>query len=276
MKKLIALMLLTALSVSACAGGNLENTESIETEDTTMKKEETTPTTEDTAPKLLFEDNFDGTTLDSTKWETVDGWERQGASYWYSDAVSLDGEGNLVITVTPSDRENYVDAGCARTRGKFERAFGYYEASIKFINMQGIWGAFWLMGDTVGNVDGSGRDGTEIDIIESIHNENDVCNHALHWDGYGDAHTTTSQSIENCGLYDGNFHTFALEWNEDEYVFYIDGKETWRTTDGGVCQAPLYMKLSVESAPWAGEVDHSKLPAEMLVDYVRVWDKKPE
>ena len=273
--KRLAIMLIIALSATACAGTGNGEIESTETEDTVMKMEETT-VTEDTSPKLLFEDNFDGTTLDTTKWETVDGWERQGASYWYSDAVSLDGDGHLVITVTPSEVENYVDAGCARTRGRFERAFGYYEASIKFINMQGVWCAFWLMGDTVGNVDGSGRDGTEIDIIESIHNENGVCNHALHWDGYGDAHTTTSKTIEDCGLYDGKFHTVALEWNEDEYVFYIDGNETWRTTDGGVCQAPLYMKLSVESAPWAGEVDHSALPAEMLVDYVRVWDKKPE
>ena len=157
--KRLAIMLIIALSATACAGTGNGETESTETEDTAMKMEETT-VTEDTSPKLLFEDNFDGTSLDATKWETVDGWERQGASYWYSDAVSLDGNGHLVITVTPSEVENYVDAGCVRTRGKFERAFGYYEASIKFINMQGIWGAFWLMGDTVGNVDGSGRDGT--------------------------------------------------------------------------------------------------------------------
>ena len=70
------------------------------------------------------------------------------------------------------------------------------------------------------------------------------------------------------------WHTFSLLWTPDEYVFYVDGKETWRTTAGGVCQAPLYLKLSDEAAfqGWAGDVRKAKLPDEFLTDYVRVYD----
>ena len=55
-------------------------------------------------------------------------------------------------------------------------------------------------------------------------------------------------------------------------VFYIDGKETWRTKAGGVCQVPVYIKLSDEIGPWAGDIKKADLPDETLVDYVRVYD----
>jgi beta-glucanase (GH16 family) len=68
------------------------------------------------------------------------------------------------------------------------------------------------------------------------------------------------------------FHTFAIWWTPKEYIFYIDGKETWRTTAGGVSQVPEYMLLSDEIGPWAGEISKAKLPDEFQVDYVRVYD----
>jgi hypothetical protein len=46
----------------------------------------------------------------------------------------------------------------------------------------------------------------------------------------------------------------------------------WRTTAGGVCQAPLYIKLSDEVGKWGGDIARAKLPDRFLVDYVRVYD----
>ena len=68
------------------------------------------------------------------------------------------------------------------------------------------------------------------------------------------------------------WHTFGLWWKPDEYVFYVDGKETWRTKAGGVCQVPEYIKLSDEIGNWAGDIKKAKLPDAFLVDYVRVYD----
>ncbi len=61
---------------------------------------------------------------------------------------------------------------------------------------------------------------------------------------------------------------------EDRRVAYwlVDGKETWRTTTGGVCQVPLYIKLSDEIGDWGGDIKEAKLPDQFLVDYVRVYD----
>ncbi len=99
----------------------------------------------------------------------------------------------------------------------------------------------------------------------------DRINYALHWDGYGKEHKSKGQVSKVPGVMEG-FHTFSLLWMPDEYVFYVDGRETWRTKAGGVCQVPLYIKLSDEFGNWAGDVKRAKLPDEFLVDYVRVYD----
>ena len=73
------------------------------------------------------------------------------------------------------------------------------------------------------------------------------------------------------GIMEG-WQTFVLSWKPNEYIFYVDGKETWRTDAGGVYQVPLYIKLSDEIGKWAGDITKVKLPDRFLVDYVRVYD----
>ncbi len=217
--------------------------------------------------KLAWHDEFDGNTLDASKWDLPwDAKRRDG--WWMRKAVALDGKGNLVMS-TLNDGDKYVD-GCVRTLGKFEHTFGYYVARIRLQKQIGHWSAFWLMGRGVGRVGDEGRDGTEIDIMEKPWLDGRV-NHALHWDGYGQHHKSAVKVSEVPGVMDG-FHTYALWWKPDEYMFYVDGKELWRTKAGGVCQAPLYIKLSDEVGNWAGDIRKAKLPDEFLVDYVRVYD----
>jgi beta-glucanase (GH16 family) len=226
--------------------------------------------------ELLFEDDFDGLTINASNWEKCPEWERQGASQWEDDNSYVE-EGNLVLKISPhSTKEKYVYTGAIRSKGLFERKYGYFEARIKFPLCQGTWGAFWLMYGAGSIVDGSGRDGTEIDIIESIYNQDGKANSALHWDGYGEGHKSEAKSYSGTSIYDGSFHTFALDWNDEEYIFFIDSMEKWRTTAGGVCQVPLYMKLTVEAAPWAGTINMNELPKYILIDYVRVYDRKPD
>lgn len=225
--------------------------------------------------QLLFEDNFNGVTIDSTKWARCPEWERQGASQWKNENSYVE-SGNLVLKISPHDtKQNWVSTGAIRSKGLFERTYGYFEARIKFPVCQGTWGAFWLMYGSGCIVDGSGKNDTEIDIIESIFNENGEANSALHWDGYGDGQKSEAMTYSGTNIYDGEFHTFSVEWKKNEYVFYIDDVEKWRTTAGGVCQVPLYMKLTAEAAPWAGTINMNELPKFILVDYVKVYDKKP-
>jgi beta-glucanase (GH16 family) len=216
--------------------------------------------------KLAWHDEFDGTKLDATKWTAVDGRRRD--DWWSPKAISLNGQGQLVMTVL-RDGDKLL-SGCVRTKGKFEHAFGYYVARMQFQKQQGHWTAFWMYNDGVGRIGDDGRDGTEIDIVEKPWLDARVT-HNLHWDGYAKEHKSDGTTVSIPGVMDG-FHTFSLLWLPDKYVFYVDGHETWRSTAGGVCQVPLYIKLSDEIGDWAGDIKKAKLPDSCLVDYVRVYD----
>ena len=216
--------------------------------------------------KLVWHDEFDGEKLDETKWDVPENRRRDG--WWSRKAITLDGKGNLAIS-TLKDGDKYLD-GCVRTRGKFEHAHGYYVARIRLQEQPGHWSAFWMWGPGVGSVKDEGRDGTEIDIMEKPWLDDRV-QHALHWDGYGKQHESEGKVAQVPGVMDG-FHTFSLWWKHDQYVFYVDEKETWRSNAGGVCQVPLYIKLSDEIGKWGGDIKQAKLPDRFLVDYVRVYD----
>jgi len=262
------------------------------------------------APIVLFEDNFSGTALDTTKWNTSPQWDRQRRSTWRPDMVEVSG-GNLRIKyrrdtelgnalAQPStnrrftkeqNASSWIRTGGVRTIGTrytermFENSYGWYEARIKFPKTEGMWGAFWLMPMTLSS-SGRGEIGSEIDIMESIGAAYNTYNHAIHWN-YASGGTAVSTSkgfnTSNAGvpdIYDGQFHTFALDWSPGEYVFYINGIETWRVTPGipefnniAIAQNPAYIKLTVEAADWDQMLPDGFTEGEMLVDYVRVYNQ---
>ena len=260
-----------------------------------------TTANENAAAQLIFSDDFEGTELDASKWEKCPEWDRQGRSTWKDDMVLVsDGFLHLKFKRDPelgkektnnkTLADNWIRAGAVRTRRQqwpqwnmlFENNFGYYEAKIKFPVVSGTWGAFWLMSSTQNYTAYEGRDGTEIDIIETINNHKGEYNSALHWNGYDNRHKSTGSdgSPRPINIYDGNFHTFALDWSPSEYVFYIDDKVFWRADGGskfnnsGINENLNYIKLSIESAPeWPGDIPKDFTEAEMLVDYVRVYNQ---
>ena len=218
--------------------------------------------------KLVWSDEFNNQSLDENIWETPVGVRRDG--YWAKEDSYLDGKGNLVIRTRKEGGCYY--SGAIRTMDKFEHRYGYWVARCKFHTQEGHWPAFWLFSSpgvsTVGN---EGRDGTKIDIMEKAWAKEDRINHALHWDGYGKYHKSDGKQVVIPGLSQG-FHDFGLLWKPDEYVFYVDGKETWRTSAGGVSQVPAYIKLTDEVGTWAGDINKAELPDYFYVDYVRVYD----
>ena len=78
--------------------------------------------------------------------------------------------------------------------------------------------------------------------------------------------------IDIAGIYDDEWHTFALEWTPERYIFYIDGEQTWTLRGKWVCQVPCYAKLTVAVGGWAGTLDPSLTPLlGMQVDYIKVY-----
>ncbi len=259
--------------------------------------------------ELTWSDEFDGTELDRTKWQT-EWWvtERKGG-YWHEDMVSVK-DGNLIITTAYFDEplenryyEQWKDeinfkeykpgwyTACISSQDRFTQTYGYYEIRCILPKSTGMWSAFWMMNGGVVNVDGSGQDGTEVDIFESMYYKDEWIGYGdciisgIVYDGYGPE--TQNASIDK--WYANNpyeeYNTYGLEWNEDEYIFYINGVETGRITAGGVSQNPEWLLVSCEVAGENG-VAHADRhgtgkmsmepgdTAEFIVDYVRVYQYK--
>ncbi|MBQ7712705.1 MAG: glycoside hydrolase family 16 protein [Clostridia bacterium] len=169
-----------------------------------------------------------------------------------------------------------VYSGALRTLDTYKHGFGYYEIRCKLPDVEGIWHAFWMMCGNVYSVGNGSADGVEIDVFEYLPARDSV-NVALHWDGYDEAHQNAHKRYEGTNLADGEYHTFGMNWDEDGYAFYIDGKKVWTTTGDGVCHEEGYMKISTEYGEWGdwvGTLDLADLPVDWIIDYVRIYDKK--
>ena len=221
--------------------------------------------------KLIWQDEFEGTRLDESKWNALGDWKRRDG-YWLKDDVLLDGKGLLRLR-TRHDGDRF-SSGAINTRDKFEHAFGFFVARCRMPSQPGHWPAFWMMTPGVSSVGQEGRDGTEIDIMELPWRDGRVTMN-LHWDGYGKDHKSAGTKLTIPGLTEG-FHTYGLHWSTTEYVFYVDGKEVWRSSAGGVSQVPQYLKLTEEIGTWAGDIKQARLPDYFDVDYVRVYDTVEE
>jgi len=219
---------------------------------------------------LTFEDNFTGNQLDRTRWEFCPEQRRQDLGGYWKDSMTEVKDGNLILWAKLDDDGTPI-SGAVRSRGIFEQAYGYFECRMKMHRTTGFWGAFWMMCGNVGKVDGSAVSGAEIDIIESGERARNGVNHAIHWDGYGDAHRSVTKIITDPEQYDGGWHTYALQWTKDAYIFFIDGKETWRTAEPGICEHPGYLKLTAEFGTWASPIVPEELPDCVRVDWVRVY-----
>ena len=232
--------------------------------------------------ELKWEDRFEGTQLDLTKWKLRAGEHHQATNV--PEAVSVQ-DGVLTITTYTVEGKNF--SGIISTEGLFESRYGYWEAQIHWGDSPGTWSAFWTYVLTMGTPIGDpARAGMEIDFVEHRSIDNGgrdiqgAANFTLHWDGYGEAHKYKSFETPNMDLHKG-FHTYGVEWTENAYRFYIDDKLCWEVNDP-VSKIPHFLVFSteVESNAWSGKVpdegygdmEHSK--TKLQVKNVRYYVKQ--
>ena len=230
---------------------------------------------------VIFEDNFDGTTINTDIWNI---WDSADWQYFYSpDSLFLDGKGNLInrvsILETADSKYGYVrQSGAMTTKDKYTSTYGYYEVRLKPHLTYGMWSAFWLMAGDMDNKDaandGTATNGCEIDVIESIY-KTKIPSHAIHWDGYTNTKSlnTSSSLTAKPEVFDGNFHTFAVRWSEQGYAFLVDGTITYTTTEVDCCNQPAYLLISSHFGEvWAGDVTlKAGEYSDTVVDYVKVY-----
>lgn len=241
--------------------------------------------------KLVWGDEFngpDGSLPNPAKWSIVTGGAGFGNNeleYYTARKANIHQDaGNLVITAR---KETYAGADGVRkytsarieTKGHFEQAYGRIEARIKIPKGQGIWPAFWAIGN---NFDAVGwPECGEMDIMENVGYEPSMVHGTLHGPGYsgGDPLTGAFMLPEGARASD-DFHIYAAEWEPKEIRFYIDDVLYETQTSAGipskghwVFDHPFFILLNVAvGGNWPGSPDASTVfPTSMLVDYVRVY-----
>jgi beta-glucanase (GH16 family) len=245
---------------------------------------------------LTWSDEFngqDGSSPDSNKW-TYDiggkGWgNHELESYTDRPENAHIETGNLVITAR---KETYTAAdGVTRdytsarlkTQSLFTQTYGRIEARIKIPEGQGVWPAFWMLGQDIPSA-GWPKCG-EIDIMENVGKEPGTIHGSLHGPSTV-APTSDLTSIFTLPAgqnFAADFHLYAVEWEPDTVRFYVDSNlyATFRSFDwpaGGkwVFDHPFFMILNLAvGGDWPGSPDATtKFPQTMLVDYVRVYTKR--
>jgi len=244
-----------------------------------------TTSSDDTKWQLVWQDEFDGTAgslPDSTKWGygVGTGWGNAQLEYDTDrpQNVSLDGNGNLVITAMKESYQgqSYTSARI-NTKNKYSFTYGKIEARIKAPWGQGIWPAFWMLGanDDIVTWPACG----EIDIME-MQGQVPSRNHgSVHGPGYsGTASITKPYNLINDDRFDNGFHTFAIEWKEDSIRFFVDDilYETITTGDvtgTWVYDHPFYIILNLAvGGSWVGSPSAATVfPQTMTIDYVKVY-----
>jgi hypothetical protein len=230
--------------------------------------------------RLVFFDEFENQGLDSAHWRhRYSVGNEYGAGIASYSSVSQPGDG-LLHLVTRYEDEQFL-TGMIRSIPQFQ--YGYFEARIRFQTLQGHHGAFWLQSESYGQITGDpGQSGAEIDIIEFFGNGR-VATDAkqnVYFDPYisrqeqpGAEHDLFYRDDQVGVELSEEFHVFGLLWTLEEYVFFIEGVETWRTSVG-MSHVQQYIVLSLTTFAWENaRLDTTLLPDEMLVDYVRIYQK---
>jgi beta-glucanase (GH16 family) len=243
---------------------------------------------------MTWQDEFDGptgATVDSSKWAFDiggNGWGNNELETYTSRTSNAHLEsGSLVITAlketfTGPDKitRNYTSARLL-TKNKFSQVYGRFEARIRITYGQGIWPAFWMLGD---NIDSAHWPNCgEIDIMENIGKEPSIIHGTFHGPGYsGGSGVSAAYTLAGGRKFADDFHVFAVEWEPNVMRLYVDGNlyKTRTPADlpagtSWVFDHPFFIILNVAvGGGWPGNPDATTvLPQQMLVDYVRAYQR---
>ena len=241
---------------------------------------------------LEWSDEFNDNSISTLNWvhELGDGTAYGLPAGWGNDEIQLytdaadnsfietdaDDVSALVIAVTEDSPGNYLSAKLT-TQNLRSFRYGKIDARIKLPTGQGMWPAFWTLGDNRPDIDWPGCG--EIDILELVGNTPNQVQANVHYTDGGNNYSNDEGSpVVLNETFDLNYHNFGMEWTPTEITFSLDGtvyKTTTIADDMKEFQRSFYMILNVAvGGPWAGNPDATtEFPQKMYVDYIRYYSK---
>lgn len=236
--------------------------------------------------KLVWSDEFNGTSLDTSKWSYQTGnrrgWGNNEKEYYRKEnAVVKDGYLTIIAKKEKCKSFKYTSARI-RTINKGEWKYGKIEMRAKLTAGQGIWPAFWMM--PTDSKYGTWPQSGEIDIMENLGNDSTKVYGTIHYGGRPpkNKHTGASYTLA-AGNFSNQFHTFTVIWEKGKIQWLVDGKvyetQTRWYTEAAPFPAPFNQKFHIilnlaVGGNWPGYPDSTTVfPQKYVIDYVRVYQR---
>lgn len=239
------------------------------------------------AQEIVWQDEFDGESLDFSKWECEQNAFGGGNNelQMYTDRKkNVRVENGYLILEARKESTNIAgtlrDYSSARIRSKNrgDWMYGRFDVRAKIPSGQGIWPAVWMLptDDTYGDWASCG----EIDILEVKGQEPNKLHTTLHFGGKWPNNRFNTSVFESKKDLSQDFHIYSLDWRKEKITWFLDGKEIYSTSrwesDEGPYPAPfdqrfhLLLNLAVGGGFGGPVADNTPFPARMLIDYIRV------
>ena len=250
--------------------------------------------------QLVWEDDFNGSSLDQSKWVHdigtgsqygMWGWGNGELQYYQPQNTTLNnGIAKIEVKEEPNgiidswSATSYFSSSKITTKGLFNFRYGKVEARIKTIDGQGFWPAFWMLPSN-----GSWPCDGEIDIMEQWGNDylTNSTSGAAHLGTCPYSQSThfyeTSSSYISSGSYADDFHTYSVIWKEDTITWYVDEIELFSLNPSSYWSIPSQSAWPFNANEWyiminlaitqAGPNSNTVFPNQMEIDYVRVYQE---
>lgn len=234
---------------------------------------------------LVWHDEFDAEEIDRQNW-TFDigggGWGNGEMQYYTDRSENARLENGLLVIEAVQEKYSgsYYTSARLKSQGLQEFQYGRLEARLKVPEGKGFWPAFWMLGSNFLQV--GWPECGEIDIMEYVGKEPDLIMGTLHGPGYSGALGFSGWNRQTYNIAD-DFHTFGIEWDEDQITWFYDGEAylTMKREDVGtrpwVFDQPFFFILNLAVGGTLGGMvsPDTVFPSQYLVDYVRVYEKQP-
>lgn len=236
--------------------------------------------------RLVWSDEFDGTTLDTTAWSyqigdgcpSLCGWGNDEQEYYQRDNLEVSGGTLKIEARQESVGGRPYTSSRIRTYQKQQWTTGRIEARMKMPIGRGLWPAFWMLADDpfYGTWPMSG----EIDIMEMIGHLPAKTFGTIHYGPAFPANQYTGNDYDlPSGTLNDDFHIYAIEWEENTIRWYLDDVLYGTLSEPDLAPYPwrfnrdFYLLLNCAVGGYfPGYPDATTIfPQLMEVDYVRVY-----
>lgn len=232
--------------------------------------------------KLVFNDDFEGDTLDTSKWGYNYSWghSHNHAAWCTEENVIVE---NGILTLKGENKQHpdavgkqgtfnnkkydiVYTSGAVNTQYKYNFDYGYFEAKLKMPKGKGMWPAWWML-----------KDGwpPEIDMLEILCSKPNMLHVNFHYGPAWNEHYSHEQVLDVGFDASDDFHVYGFEWTPEYMRYFVDGVQVGHdfTNKSAIKEATgMYMILNLAIDGWDGAPDETtQWPALYQCDWVRVW-----